>query len=158
MGRARPFIERRNRAAGASVDPAGARRLVTVDSVSPDGRLDSHSSPNRALKLTGEARNQLERIDEASLTSSDTEIHAKQAQAIHPARFAHAEMPTSFSCRDRCQTGATVLARLRALRYDWRREVSAVRVPTLVIHGALDPLPVETSQSSSPSFRTRNMS
>jgi len=43
------------------------------------------------------------------------------------------------------QTGATVLARLRAQHYDWRRELSAVRTPTLVIHGALDPLPVETS-------------
>lgn len=50
-------------------------------------------------------------------------------------------LPRSLS-----QTGATVLAQLRAQHYDCRREVSAVGVPTLVIHGALDPLPVETSQ------------
>ena len=132
---------------GVAADQAGTRRLVTVDSVGPTSDWIPILRRNALLKLSGEARNRLERIDEALLTSPDTETHAEQTQAIYPAWFADADMATRFALpRSLNQTGATVLARLRAQHYDWRREVSAVRVPTLVIHGALDPLPVETSQ------------
>jgi proline iminopeptidase len=132
---------------GVAADLAGTRRLVTVDSVGPTSDWIPILRRNALLKLTGEARNRLERIDEASLTSPDTEIHAEQTQAIYPAWFADVDMATRFALpRSLNQTGATVLARLRAQHYDWRRELSAVRVPTLVIHGALDPLPVETSR------------
>jgi proline iminopeptidase len=132
---------------GVAADQAGTRRLVTVDSVGPSSDWIAILRRNALLKLSGEARNRLERIAEESLTSTDTEVHAEQTQAIYPAWFADADMAARFALpRSLNQTGATVLARLRAQHYDWRREVSAVRVPTLVIHGALDPLPVETSQ------------
>ncbi len=132
---------------GVAADQAGTRRLVTVDSVGPLDDWIPILRRNALLRLSGEARNRLERIDEASLTSPDTEIHAEQTQAIYPAWFADADMALHFALpRSLNETGATVLARLRARHYDWRREVSAVRVPTLVIHGALDPLPVETSR------------
>jgi proline iminopeptidase len=130
----------------ASEDQAGTGRLVTVDSVGPTGDWIPVLRRNALARLSGELRNRLERIDERSLTSPDPEVHADQAQAIYPAWFADAEMPTRFTLpRVVNQTGATVLARLRAQHYDWRREVSAVRASALVIHGALDPLPVETS-------------
>lgn len=132
---------------GAAADQAGTRRLVSVDSVGTTSDWIPILRRNALLKLSGEARNRLERIDEASLTSPDTETHAEQTQAIYPAWFADADMATRFALpRSLNETGATVLARLRAQHYDWRREVSALRVPTLVIHGALDPLPVETSR------------
>jgi pimeloyl-ACP methyl ester carboxylesterase len=131
---------------GTAADPAGTGRLVTVDSVGPTSDWIPILRRNALLRLSGESRNRLERIDEQSLTSPDPEVHAEQTQAIYPAWFADPEMATRFSLpRTLNQTGATVLARLRAQHYDWRPEVSAIRTPTLVIHGALDPLPVETS-------------
>jgi proline iminopeptidase len=132
---------------GVGSDQVGTRRLVTVDSVGPTSDWIPMLRRNALQKLSGELRNRLERIDEATLTSPDVEVHAEQTQAIYPAWFVDPEMATRFSLpRSLNETGATVLARLRAQRYDWRREVSALRLPTLVIHGALDPLPVETSQ------------
>lgn len=91
-------------------------------------------------------RNRLARIDEAALTSTDPEIDTEQAQAIYPAWFVDPDMPTNFSLPKKLnETGTSVLARLRAQRYDWREELRSLTVTTLVVHGALDPLPVETS-------------
>jgi proline iminopeptidase len=131
---------------GAVQDRPGTRRLVTVDSVGPTSEWMRALRRNALARLTGEMRNRLERIDEALLTSTDPEIHAEQAQAIYPAWFADEEMATRFVLlRKVNQTGAAVLARLRAQHYDWREAISTLQAPTLVIHGALDPLPVETS-------------
>lgn len=132
---------------GVARDLAGTRRLVTVDAVGPTGDWIPALRRNAIAKLDGEARNRLEGIDEASLTSSDPEIHAEQAQAIYPAWFVDNDMPTRFALPKRANpTGAAVLARLRAQHYDWRHELRNISVPTLVIHGELDPLPVETSR------------
>ena len=38
-------------------------------------------------------------------------------------------------------TGAAIAARIRREGYDWRRELRALSVPTLVIHGERDALP-----------------
>jgi proline iminopeptidase len=130
----------------ASADRQGTRRVVTVDSVGSTDDWIPILRRNALARLHGEARNRLERISEQALTSPDPEVHAEQTQAIYPAWFADAEMASRFVLpKTLSETGATVLARLRAEHYDWRQEVSAVRAPTLVIHGALDPLPVETS-------------
>lgn len=131
---------------GTLADQAGTRRLVTVDSVGPTADWIPILRRNALKKLSGEMHNRLERIDEASLTSSNPETQAEQAQAIYPAWFADEEMPRRFSLPKKLnETGASVLARLRAEHYDWRAQLRVLRVPSLVIHGALDPLPVETS-------------
>jgi proline iminopeptidase len=130
----------------ASADTSGTRRVVTVDSVGPTDAWIPILRQNALARLTGEARNRLECISEGRLTSPDPEIHAEQTQAIYPAWFADAEMASRFALpKVISETGATVLARLRAQHYDWREQVRAVRAPTLVIHGELDPLPVEIS-------------
>jgi proline iminopeptidase len=131
---------------GVAMDPAGTRRLVTVDAVGPTDEWIPVLRRNALAKLSGETRNRLERIDEAALTSSDPEIHAEQAQAIYPAWFVDPAIPTRFTLPKRPnKTGASVLARLRAQHYDWRDVLGNISVPTLVVHGKLDPLPVETS-------------
>jgi proline iminopeptidase len=131
---------------GVARDLAGTRRLVTVDAVGPTSSWIPILRRNALEKLRGEARNRLELIDEATLTSSDPEIHAEQAQAIYPAWFVDDDMPTRFALPKRLNpTGSAVLARLRAQHYDWRQELRNISVPVLVIHGELDPLPVETS-------------
>ena len=131
---------------GVARDLAGTRRLVTVDSVGPTGDWIPVLRRNALARLRGEARKRLERIDEGALTSSDPEIHAEQTQAIYPAWFADDDMPTRFALPRRLNpTGSAVLARLRAQHYDWRQELGNISAPTLVIHGELDPLPVEIS-------------
>lgn len=132
---------------GAAADPAGTRRLVTVDAVGPTSEWIPTLRRNALAKLTGELRNRLERIDEASLTSTDPEIHAEQAQAIYPAWFVDSDMPSRFLLPKKLnETGSSVLARLRTQHYDWRDDLGNITAPTLVIHGELDPLPVETSR------------
>jgi proline iminopeptidase len=132
---------------GVARDQAGTRRLVTVDAVGPTADWIPLLRRNALERLRGEARNRLERIDEAALTSSDPEIHAEQTQAIYPAWFVDDDMPTRFALPRRLNpTGSAVLARLRAQHYDWRHELGNISVPVLVIHGELDPLPVETSE------------
>jgi proline iminopeptidase len=131
---------------GVSRDTAGTGRLVTVDAVGPTGDWIPILRQNALARLRGESRNRLERIDEDLLTSSDPEIHAEQTQAIYPAWFVDDDMPARFALPRRLNpTGSAVLARLRAQHYDWRQELGNISVPTLVIHGELDPLPVEIS-------------
>lgn len=131
---------------GVARDLAGTRRLVTVDAVGPTSDWIPTLRRNALARLHGESRKRLERINEALLTSSDPEIHAEQTQAIYPAWFADEEMPKRFALpRKLNPTGSAVLARLRAQHYDWRQELGNISVPVLVIHGELDPLPVEVS-------------
>jgi proline iminopeptidase len=140
---------------GVAADPGGTRRLVTVDAVGPTSEWIPILRRNALAKLSGESRNRLERIDEAALTSSDPEIHAEQAQAIYPAWFVDDDMPARFNLPKKInQPGTSVLARLRAQHYDWRQELSNIQVPTLVVHGELDPLPVETSKQIASSIPT----
>ena len=131
----------------AAADPAGTRRLVTVDSVGPTSDWIPALRQNALDRLSGETRSRLERIDEASLTSGNPAVHAEQAQAIYPAWFVDMEMPSRFSLPKRMnETGAAILARLRSEQYDWRDVVRGLSLPSLIIHGAQDPLPVETSR------------
>jgi proline iminopeptidase len=132
---------------GVSGDLSGTRRLVTVDAVGPTSDWIPLLRKNALARLRGEARKRLERIDEAALTSNDPEIHAEQTQAIYPAWFVDGDMPARFALPRRVNpVGSAVLARLRAQHYDWRQELGNISVPTLVIHGELDPLPVEISE------------
>ena len=132
----------------AASDQAATRRLVLVDAVGATSEWIPELRRNALQRLEGEERKRLERIDEQALTSPDPEIHAEQTQAIYPAWFADHDLATRFSLPKIInQTGTAVLARLRAQHYDWRRELRALRTPTLVLHGALDPLPIETSRA-----------
>ena len=130
----------------AAADRVGTGKLVTVDSVGPTSDWIPLLRRNALSRLSGELRNRLERLDEGALTSPDAEVHAEQTQAIYPAWFSDADMALRFTLpRVVNETGAAVLARLRAQHYDWRRELTAIRAPALVIHGSDDPLPVETA-------------
>jgi pimeloyl-ACP methyl ester carboxylesterase len=61
---------------------------------------------------------------------------------VYPAWFADEELASRFTPPHAIsETGAAVLARLRRDGYDWRDRLRALSTPTLVIHGAQDPLP-----------------
>ena len=61
----------------------------------------------------------------------------------HQRHVAEPELAAFFSPpRSTSVTGATIAARLRGAGYDWQPLIRALRLPTLVIHGELDVMPV----------------
>ncbi|HEU4632172.1 MAG TPA: alpha/beta fold hydrolase, partial [Gemmatimonadaceae bacterium] len=67
---------------------------------------------------------------------------AAYARAFAPAWFAELQLAPLFTPPlTLSATGAAVAARLRREGYDWRQAIAGIRAPTLVVHGANDPLP-----------------
>lgn len=126
----------------AGTDPAGVRRLVTIDAVGPTSDWMPVLRQRALARLEGDARERLAAIDERTLTQPDPETHWRQASAIYPAWFADPALARRFTLPHAASpTGAAVLARLRREGYDWRTRLGAVRAPTLVMHGEVDALP-----------------
>lgn len=137
----------------AAADASGTRRLALVDSVGPTS--DWLGPLRRAVlaRLTGAQRDAVAAIAEEALFAPDPEIHSRYARAVYPAWFADHEMSIRFTPPDaRSETGSAVLARLRREGYDWRPRLRALSVPTLVVHGEEDALPVAVSLEISNSF------
>jgi proline iminopeptidase len=130
----------------ASLDEAGTRRLVTVDGVGPTSAWMPVLRRVVSERLSLEHRPAFEQIDDAQLAKPEAEIQAAYSRAVYPAWFADAELASSFSPpKVTSDTGAAILARLRREGYDWRPRLRALSVPTLVIHGEEDALPVTVS-------------
>lgn len=137
----------------AAADPAGVRRLALVDAVGPTS--DWLSPLRRAVleRLTGAQRDAVAEIPEESLFSPDPVIHSRYARAVYPAWFADHEMSIRFTPPEALsETGSVVLARLRREGYDWRPKLRALSLPTLVVHGEEDALPVGVSLEISKSL------
>ena len=130
----------------ASLDQPGTRRLVTVDAV---GATDAWMAPLRPAvraRLTPAERTAFDATPERALEQPDPEIHAAYSRAVYPGWFHDPEMARSFTPpKVTSVTGAAVLARLRREGYDWRPRLRALSLPTLVIHGEDDALPVSVS-------------
>ena len=130
----------------ASMDEAGTRRLVTVDGVGPTSAWMPTLRRTVSERLSNEERATFDRIDDAALEAPDAEVQAAYSRAVYPAWFADAELASSFAPpKVTSDTGAAILARLRRDGYDWRERLRALSVPTLVIHGEEDALPVAVS-------------
>jgi len=127
------------------LDPAGTRRLVTVDAVGPTSDWMPALRENVLARLHGAQREAVARVSEVDLTVPDPELHSRYASSVYPAWFANPELAARFvPPQALSETGAAVLARLRS-GYDWRAQLGALRVPTLVIHGERDALPAAVS-------------
>lgn len=130
----------------AALDEAGTRRLVTVDAVGPTSGWMAPLRHAVSLRLSIEDRVAFNRIAESSLDEPDSELQAAYSRAVYPAWFYDAELAHSFAPpKVTSVTGAVILARLRRDGYDWRARLRALSVPTLVIHGEDDALPVAVS-------------
>ncbi|HEY4216746.1 MAG TPA: alpha/beta hydrolase [Gemmatimonadaceae bacterium] len=128
-------------------DVAGVRKLVMADPVWNTSNWMAPLRRNVIDRLQGEQRAAVERISEESLGNPDPVLHNAYAQAVYPSWFADADMASHFVPPVALsETGTATLARLRRDGYDWRPLTSGVSVPTLVIHGDADPLPLETPQ------------
>ena len=130
----------------ASLDEAGIRRLVTVDAVGPISDWMPVLRDNVRGRLTSEQRVPFDEIDDRALERADPELQAAYARSVYPAWFADPELARFFvPPKVTSDTGAVVLARLRREGYDWRPRLRALSLPTLVIHGEEDALPVSVA-------------
>jgi proline iminopeptidase len=132
---------------GASLDLAGTRRVVLVDSVAPTSWWLAGLHRTAVERLTGEARETLAALDPAALVEPDPEVHSAYARAFAPAWFADVTLAPLFTPPVTTgATGAAVAARLRRDGYDWRDRIRALDRPTLVIRGERDALPRQTAE------------
>jgi proline iminopeptidase len=128
-------------------DRTGVRRLVLVDSVGPVGNWQNNLLRDALPRLAPGDRAILERIDQQALLAPEPGIHSAYSRAMYAAWFADSSLATMFSPpRSDSRTGAAVAARLRGEGYDWTGLLRAVSVPTLVIHGDRDLLPVSVAR------------
>jgi proline iminopeptidase len=139
---------------GASLDPAGVRRLVLVDSVGPNGSwlpglhsaaLERLSDPSRSQQ---QEHAELAALDPLVLREPDPAVHARYSRAFSPAWFANPAIAHRFTPKlVESPTGAAVASRLRREGYDWAAKLRALRPATLVIHGERDLIPLAVAES-----------
>ena len=127
----------------------GVHRLVLVNAVGVTSRWLSPLHATGVTRLTGEARERLAAFDPASLTEPELERHRAYARAYFPAWFADPHFARNVTpLVGDSATGAVVAARLRRDGYDWRHTLRDVAVPTLVVHGAADALPLAEAEAT----------
>lgn len=132
---------------GAERDRAAVRRLVLVDSVGPVGNWQANLLRDALPRLSPGDRAVLEHIDQQALRAPEPAIHSAYSRAMHAAWFADPTLAAMLPApRSESLTGAAVAARLRGEGYDWRALLRAVSIPTLVIHGDRDLLPVSVAR------------
>jgi proline iminopeptidase len=130
----------------AALDQAGTRRLVTVDAVGPTSDWMPVLRENVRTRLTPEERVPFDSIADRDLEHADPELQAAYARSVYPAWFADSELARFFTPpKVTSDTGAALLARLRREGYDWRAQLRALSLPTLVLHGEEDALPVSVA-------------
>jgi len=130
---------------GTARDVAGVRRLVLVNAVGPTSSWMSPLRVNVLARVDGEQRDIVAGTPEDMLGNPDPALHSNYSRAVYPAWFADREMATRFAPPEALSaTGAAVLARLRT-GYDWSQTVRGISVPTLVVHGEEDALPLAVS-------------
>lgn len=131
---------------GTAADMAGVRRLVLVNAVGATHAWMPALRLRALARVTGDDRATLERLDDVALADPQPEIHGTHSRAIYRAWFSDPSLADLFTPPTAASpTGAAVAARLRREGYDWRARISAVRTPSLVIHGADDALPAEVA-------------
>ncbi|HEX4684167.1 MAG TPA: alpha/beta fold hydrolase [Gemmatimonadaceae bacterium] len=131
-------------------DLPGVRRLVLVDAVGPTSEWMAPLRENVLRRLEGTQREAVAHIPEESLGAPDPALHSVYARAVYPAWFTDPELAARFTPPEALSvTGAAVLARLRRDGYDWRSRVATVTVPTLMLHGEEDALPLAVFRANS---------
>ena len=127
---------------GVARDAAGTRRLVTVDSVGPTSAWMPALHAAAMSRVNADDRATLDRLGGAPQHEPDPAVHGAYSRASYAAWFADPAMAAHFAPPHAASvTGAAIAARLRREGYDWRDELRALFVPTLVLHGERDALP-----------------
>lgn len=133
--------------ATSSHAPSAIRHLVLVNAVGMTSRWLPPLHEAGLARLSGEARERLAALDPHALERPVLEDHARYAQAFFPAWFADQEFAASVNAPHGSSTiGAVVAARLRRDGYDWQERLRDLPLPTLVVHGAADVLPLSEAE------------
>ena len=135
----------------AAQDQAATRRLVLVDPVGATSEWLDLLHDGALARLTPAGRARLDAASDAlaGADAPDPALASDYTQALYPAWFASPELAAMFSPpRSASRTGAAVSARLRQEGYDWRPLLADLQVPTLVIHGERDLLPVSVARET----------
>ncbi len=134
---------------GVEQDQEAVRRLVLVDAVGMTSEWMRDLAASALIRLDAPERAVLERFDAATLAKPDPAVQSAYARALYPAWFGDRDLASMFSPpRSTSATGAAVAARLRVAGYDWRPLLRGLRVPTVVIHGEADLLPVSVAEET----------
>jgi proline iminopeptidase len=138
---------------GVAADQGGTRRLVLVDPVGVTSHWLRELHDGALARLSSAERAQLAAAADAMAASPDlaqyAERYADYSQAMYRAWFADAELAAVFAPpRAASHTGAAVAGRLRREGYDWRPALADLNVPTLVIHGERDLIPVDVPRAT----------
>jgi proline iminopeptidase len=127
--------------------PHAVRRLVLVNAVGVTSDWLPLLHDAGLARLAGDARARLAAHTVERLATPDLAVHAAYAQAYFPAWFADRAFADSVNpLRGDSVTGAHVVARLRRDGYDWIDQLRDLPVPTLVVHGAADVLPLSEAE------------
>jgi proline iminopeptidase len=136
------------------------RSLTLVNAVGLTGEWLA-DLPRRALeRLSGPARERLVTAEHAvrpdAPTAADPAALSEFAAAVYPAWFADPELAALFTPpRSSSIAGAAISARLRRVGYDWRATIGQVAMPTLLLHGDADLLPMEMAKATRDSLGSR---
>lgn len=134
----------------AARDPAGTRRLVTVNAVGPSSSWMHDLHANATARVPESQRDVLQQLYPSALEQPDPIVHGAYSRASYAAYFADAEFAAHFAPPVATSiTGAAVAARLRREGYDWHKPLRALSTPALVLHGQEDALPATVASELS---------
>jgi proline iminopeptidase len=127
--------------------------LTLINPVGLTGEWIARLTATAAERLHGSDRHRLMSADSGvqpdAPTAADPAALSEYAAAIYPAWFHEPELAALFSPPSSTSiAGAAVAARLRRHGYDWRERVGPLTVPTLLLHGASDLLPVSMAMET----------
>ncbi|MBL0939424.1 MAG: alpha/beta hydrolase [Gemmatimonadaceae bacterium] len=133
--------------------PNAVRRLVLVNAVGITSRWlgPLHNAGVERLKNEGSAEDhaRLAAFDPTTLETPGIEHHAAYTRAYFPAWFGDQEFARNVNPPlGDSETGTHVVARLRREGYDWTDRLRDLPVPTLVVHGAADVLPLAEAENT----------
>lgn len=127
--------------------------LTLINSVGLTSDWLKTLTESAAQRLTGGALDRLHAADAAvrpaAPTAADPAALSEYAAAIYPAWFAFPELTAVLAPPESTSlTGAAVSARLRREGYDWRDRIRPLTIPTLLVHGVHDVLPVGLARAT----------
>lgn len=134
--------------------------LALINPVGLTGDWLPTLTPAAAQRLSGFDLDRLFAADRAiqpgQPTAADPDAISEYAAAIYPAWFHEPDLARLLSPpRSASVAGAAASARLRREGYDWRTLVGPIAVPTLLIHGTSDLLPLSLATATAATLGPR---
>ncbi len=146
--------------------PENVERLILVSAMPP--RLEPYLAQfehNLFAWMDAATRLEFDRREAARTPVDSVKACEEFWELFNRAYLANRDRPPPFRggpCNvpvEALQNEATVMAAtLESLgEWDWRPQIAALRVPTLVIHGAKDPIPVEAAREWASTLRNATL-